>query len=102
MPRLELDASLDVDIGLDAALGAGFTVGLNNDLVDGIVKENAVTKAQDRASLTFFGNAALLPVGIGMNDAKNLTDAEQKPKPEAGLNLTESLELEPRVEVKVK
>lgn len=105
MPKLELDASLDVDVAFPAALKleVGFDApDLNAVLQKGITDEHGITKPADMASLNDFSNAALLPVGVGINDAKKLTDEEGKPKPEVGLDLTGSLELEPRVEVKIK
>ncbi|HEX3145205.1 MAG TPA: hypothetical protein VHQ64_14630 [Pyrinomonadaceae bacterium] len=103
MPKLEADASLDIDIGLDAALGIpNFTADFNATMTTGIIQEHSIVKADDKTSLQDFSNAAFLPLGVGMNEAGKLTDAEGLPKPEAGLDLTASLELEPRVEVTVK
>jgi hypothetical protein len=103
LPKLEVDASLDVDAEFDASLGLGFKAAdLNTDLQDGIVKENQITDPGDKDDLNVFSNAALLPIGEGMYEARSLTDEENLPKPEAGLDLTGSLEFEPRVEVSAK
>jgi hypothetical protein len=102
-PKLEVDASLDVDVEFDASLGLGFSAAdLNTDLRTGIADENQITDPNDIDDLEVFSNAALLPVGEGINEARSLTDGENLPKPEAGLDLTGSLEFEPRVEVSVK
>lgn len=102
LPKLEVDASINVDVEFDASLGLNFGVkDLNDDLQDGIIGENQITNPDDINALSVFSNTALLPVGKGMYEARNLTDEENLPKPAAGLDLTGSLEFE-TVEVMVK
>lgn len=100
MPTLEANLSVDADVGLDV----GLVTDLNTALTTGIVEEHGVTllEIEGGDGLEKFGNAALLPVGMGTNAAAKLTDEEGQPKPQAGLDLTASLDFEPRVEVKVK
>ena len=102
LPKIEASASFDIDVDLDAEFGAGFTVDLNEELRDGITTENAITEQADKDLLLDFSNTALFPVGVAMNDANNLRDENNQPKPEAGSDLVASLEFEPRVEVTSK
>ena len=101
MPKLELDASIDVDAEFDAALGLGFTAAdLNADFQTGISEEHGIDDADNQ--LRQFSNSAMLPLGQGIHDAKLLVGDDGKPKAEAGVDVTASIEYEPRVEVKVK
>jgi hypothetical protein len=101
MPKLELDASIDVDVEFDAALGLNFTAAeLNADFKAGITAEHGIIDVDGQ--LNQFSNAAMLPIGEGIHEAKLLVGEDGKPKPEAGVDVTASVEYEPRVEVKVK
>lgn len=100
MPKLEIDASIDIDIGPLPA-GVGFTVGqLQADFKKGITDEHAIKDDDDQ--LGDFGNSALMPIGENIQLAKASTDDDGQPKPDVGLDLEGSLELETRVEVTVK
>ncbi len=99
MPKLELDASIDVDVEFDAALGLGFTAAqLNADFQAGIPQEHGIIDVD--AQLKQFSNEAMLPLGKGIHEAKQLVGDDGKPKVEAGVDVTASLDYEPRVEVK--
>lgn len=101
MPKLELDASIDVDVEFDAALNLGFTIeDLNNDFLSGIPQEHGITDTDDQ--LKQFSNAALLPIGENIHEAKSMVGDDGKPKPEAGVDITASVDYEPRVEVNGK
>jgi hypothetical protein len=97
MPKLELDASIDVDVDIP---GIGFTADtFQTDFKAGITKENSITDADDQ--LEAFGNSAMMPIGENIQFAKDST-VDGQPKPEVGSDLKGSLELEARVEVTVK
>lgn len=101
MPKLELDASIDVDVEFDAALGLGFTAAdLNADFQSGIPQEHNIIDVD--AQLKQFSNSAMLPIGQGIHEAKLLTGEDGKPKAEAGVDVTASIDYEPRVEVNGK
>jgi hypothetical protein len=103
MPKLELDASIDVDVEFDAALGLGFTIGeLHADFQEGITEEHNILDNDAKDQLDDFSNTALLPIGEKIHEAKLLVGDDGKPKAEAGVDVTASVEYEPRVEVKVK
>jgi hypothetical protein len=103
MPKLELDASIDVDVEFPAALALGFTAGdLNVDFQTNIPKEHGISNPDAEKQLKDFSNAAMLPIGEVMQEAKSLVGEDGKPKPEAGVDLTASIDYEPRLEVKVK
>jgi len=99
-PLLELDASIDVDVDLDGLFGAGFTAQLHADFQTGITEEHGIVDVD--VQLDDFSNAALFPIGENIQQAKSLVGDDGKPKPEAGVDVTASLDYEPRVEVKVK
>lgn len=100
MPKLEVDADIDVDIALPAGLNPPFTVGeLHTNFAAGIVEEYGMEDQDNQ--LDGFGNKALMPIGENIYFAKQSTEDGQ-PKADVGLDLTGSLELEPRVEVTVK
>jgi hypothetical protein len=99
MPKLELDASIDVDVEFDAALGLNFTAAaLNADFQAGIPQEHGIIDVD--AQLKQFSNAAMLPLGQGIHEAKLLVGDDGKPKAEAGVDVTASIDYEARVEVK--
>lgn len=98
MPKLEVDASIDIDIAMPA--GVGFSVGqLHNDFQAGIIAEYSIQDSE--AQLADFGNKAMMPIGENIQHAKQSTEDGQ-PKPDVGLDLEGSLELETRVEAPVK
>ncbi len=100
MPKLELDASIDVDVEFSASLGMPVTAGqLNTQFQDGIKLEHGFDDPDSQ--LNGFGNAALLPVGEGMHDAQLQTAADGRPKAEVGLDLTAAIDYEPHLEVSV-
>jgi hypothetical protein len=101
MPKLELDASIDVDVEFKAELGLGFTAAaLNADFQAGIPLEHGITDVDFQ--LKQFSNAAMLPIGEGIHEAKLLVGDDGKPKPEAGVDVTASIDYEARVEVQGK
>lgn len=102
MPKLELDASIDVDAAFPPPLKLelGFDApDLNLDFTVGIPQEHGVVDVD--VQLGQFSNAAMLPIGEGIQEQKASTE-NGKPKADVGPDLTASLEFEPRVEVKVK
>jgi len=102
MPALEFDVSIDVDT-FDLSAGLNFTAGeLSGAFELGIPDEHGITDPDSPPQLSKFSNAALLPIGEKIHEAKSLVGDDGKPKPEAGVDITASVEYEPRVEVKVK
>ncbi|HET9713649.1 MAG TPA: hypothetical protein VFP64_17290, partial [Pyrinomonadaceae bacterium] len=105
MPKLELDASIDVDVEFSAELEAelGFNIDeLNLDFQTGIPEEHGITIAETEGQLEQFSNEALLPIGKNIHEAKSMVGEDGKPKPEAGVDVTASVDYEPRVEVNGK
>ena len=103
MPKLELDASIDVDVEFDAALGLGFTIEkLNADFQEGILLEHGISDVEQLKQLKKFSNAAMLPIGEGIHEARLLVGEDGQPKAEAGVDVTASIDYEPRVEVQLK
>jgi len=103
MPKLELDASIDVDVEFDAALelDLGFNIDdLNEDFLSGIPLEHGITDTDEQ--LKQFSNEALLPIGKNIYEAKSMVGEDGKPKAEAGVDITASVDYEPRVEVNGK
>lgn len=103
MPKLELDASIDVDVEFDAALelDLGFDIGdLNADFLSGIPLEHGIIDTDGQ--LEQFSNEALLPIGKNIYEAKSMVGEDGKPKPEAGVDITASVDYEPRMEVNGK
>ena len=103
MPKLELDASIDVDVEFDAALelDLGFNIDdLNEDFLSGIPLEHGITDTDGQ--LKQFSNEALLPIGKNIYEAKSMVGEDGKPKAEAGVDITASVDYEPRVEVNGK
>lgn len=98
MPKLEANASLNVDAQFDASLGLNFSAtDLNTDLRDAIAVEHGIVDPSEKAELGNFSNAALLPLGVTLDEAATLTGSDGRPKPEAGPDLAATLEFEPRV-----
>ena len=94
MPKLELDASIDIDV--DPIPGIAITAAtLHNDFKAGIKAEHSIDDPDDL--LEGFGNNAMLPIGENIQHAKDSTEDGQA-KPDVGMDLTGSLELEARVE----
>jgi hypothetical protein len=101
MPKLELDPSINVDVEFPPSLGMPVTAGtLNTQFQTGIKLEHGFD--DPGSQLNAFGNAALLPVGEGMHDAQLQTAADGGPRAEVGLDLTASIDYEPRLEVLVR
>jgi hypothetical protein len=106
-PAIELDASFNVDAAFPNLNAAGFgsfdASTLNADLKAG-VGLNAGIKlgSPELNNLNDFSNDALLKTGQSMNNAIKLANTVGSDlKVAAGVDLTGSLQYEPRVEVKV-
>jgi hypothetical protein len=105
-PKIELDASFDVDAFGSLSLEGGGTFGaadLNLNL-QGSVGANAGFKPGapelGDAHLDQFSNAALVTTGVAANEAKHTSDEVGSDlQAAAGVDLTASLEFEERVEV---
>jgi hypothetical protein len=100
--KLELEAlppGIDVDAEFDLSLELGFTVSeLHADLKAGIADDVGIVAASDINKLNQFSNAALLPLGTHLNEVNSIPTEEAET---ASLDLTEGLEYEARVEMKV-
>src|SRR5262249_32748600 len=90
---------VDVDVGLDASLGVGFTGKLNTDLQAGIAADAGITAAVDIGKLNGFSNAALLPIGQSIVAASEIPADKADA---AGPHPVASLEFGPGVGVPVK
>ncbi|MFN0122740.1 MAG: hypothetical protein ACKV2V_19755, partial [Blastocatellia bacterium] len=96
---LDFNANLNIDADFVTNAGVAFNAeSLNSELQTGINLEHGITKQEDKDQLDAFSNKALLPLGDNLREAKKLTGTDNRPLANAGLDLTGSLEFEPRVE----
>jgi hypothetical protein len=105
-PKIQVDASFSVDANFSltpAGGGAAFNQDeLKLDLKNSLSANVGVTASIDTDKLDAFSNAALLPVGDIISEVDKLAaSVKAGTSVAAGVDLTGSLQYEPRVEVKV-
>jgi hypothetical protein len=105
-PAIQADATFSVDANFSltpAGGGAAFNQDeLKLDLKDSLSANAGVTASIDTDKLNDFSNAALLPVGGVISEVDKLAASVRAgASVAAGVDLTGSLQYEPRVEVKV-
>lgn len=104
-PAIQLDASFSVDANFSLGLEGGGTFNqtdLKTNLKNNLAGNVGITATNDTKKLNDFSNSALLPVGDVLNEVDKLAaSVSAGTSAAAGIDLTGSLEYEPRVEVKV-